>query len=259
MYKLFKRIEQLTGVIFSKQSKRELKANSRGFKLVVPDIVKMSAKVKMLKLPWYMLIFDLQAKHMNIVSLAEGNSLWIQAKKSDTRETEDRLFRLVMSKFEASIRSTPDNRDTLNNYADVLCQKANNSIGMGKWGLDAFAHHSPGGWPAGHDTYAYLAKAFEKYKMARSNEAIFKLGNNVQNLSQEVWQNNEQLLRLSALCYQGLLSSSGDNQTSSNFSPTGSSSLEYLGLYNWGRVLIKQARKTGDDRIYAEAGDKFRR
>lgn len=66
---------------------------------------------------------------MNIVSLAEGNSLWIQAKKSDTRETEDRLFRLVMSKFEASIRSTPDNRDTLNNYADVLCQKANNSIG----------------------------------------------------------------------------------------------------------------------------------
>jgi hypothetical protein len=66
---------------------------------------------------------------MNIVSLAEGNSLWIQAKKSDTRETEDRLFRLVMNKFEASIRSTPDNRDTLNNYADVLCQKANNSIG----------------------------------------------------------------------------------------------------------------------------------
>jgi hypothetical protein len=46
MYKLFKRIEQLTGVTFSKQSKRELKINSRGFKLVVPDIVKMSAKVR---------------------------------------------------------------------------------------------------------------------------------------------------------------------------------------------------------------------
>lgn len=238
MYKLFKRIEQLTGVTFSKQSKRELKINSRGFKLVVPDIVKMSAK----------------AKHMNIVSLAEGNSLWIQAKKSDTRETEDRLFRLVMSKFEASIRSTPDNRDTLNNYADVLCQKANNSIG--------------------HDTYAYLAKAFEKYKMARSYEAIFKLGNNVQNLTPEVWQNNDQLLRLSSLCYQALLSSSPSFSSSSsssssstssadglssNFASSGSSSLEYLGLYNWGRVLIKQARKTGDDRIYAEAGDKFRR
>jgi hypothetical protein len=149
MYKLFKRIEQLTGVTFSKQSKRELKINSRGFKLVVPDIVKMSAKVRatasfhmqcsvsrMLRYTALKLMCVLalandrhQAKHMNIVSLAEGNSLWIQAKKSDTRETEDRLFRLVMSKFEASIRSTPDNRDTLNNYADVLCQKANNSIG----------------------------------------------------------------------------------------------------------------------------------
>jgi hypothetical protein len=109
--------------------------------------------------------------------------------------------------------------------------------------------------------------------MARSYEAIFKLGNNVQNLTPEVWQNNDQLLRLSSLCYQALLSSSSvfhssssssssaasTDSVSSNFTSSGSSSLEYLGLYNWGRVLIKQARKTGDDRIYAEAGDKFRR
>jgi hypothetical protein len=57
MYKLFKRIEQLTGVTFSKQSKRELKSNSRGFKLVVPDIVKMSAKV-LFSFIFYMNFYD---------------------------------------------------------------------------------------------------------------------------------------------------------------------------------------------------------
>lgn len=202
---------------------------------------------------------------MNIVSLAEGNSLWIQAKKSDTRETEDRLFRLVMSKFEASIRSTPDNRDTLDNYADVLCQKANNSIGVSSNFSKCAVRLIGTVHLVGNDTYAYLSKAFEKYKMARSNEAIFKLGNNVQNLSQEVWQNNDQLLQLSSLCYQALLSSPSPLSTSSTTTASSSSlkrspsSLEYLGLYNWGRVLIKQARKTGDDRIYAEAGEKFRR
>ena len=65
-----------------------------------------------------------QVKHMNIVSLAEGNSLWIQTLKSERQATADRLFRLVMSKFEASIRSTPDNGDTLNNYAEVLIKYA---------------------------------------------------------------------------------------------------------------------------------------
>src|SRR5689334_9032808 len=42
--------------------------------------------------------------------------------------------------------------------------------------------------------------------MARSFSAIFKLGNIVQQLTQEVWQNNEHLLHLSSLCYQTLLS-----------------------------------------------------
>lgn len=37
---------------------------------------------------------------MNIVSLAEGNALWIETMKSERKETADRLFRLVMSKFE---------------------------------------------------------------------------------------------------------------------------------------------------------------
>src|SRR5690348_5573301 len=104
--------------------------------------------------------------------------------------------------------------------------------------------------------------------MARSYEGIFKLGNNAQNTTPEVGQIGDQPLRLSSLCSQALLSSSpsfssssssssassADGLLSNNFASSGSSSLEYLGLYNWGRVLIKQARKTGDDRIYAEAG-----
>ncbi len=116
MYKLFKRIKQLTGITFSKQSKRELKNNSHAFKLVVPDIVKMSAKVLCIVLQdanlklMTSLFLSFQVKHMNIVSLAEGNWLWIETKNSETREAGDRLFRLAMSKFEASIRSTPDNR-----------------------------------------------------------------------------------------------------------------------------------------------------
>ena len=44
-FKLFKRIHQLTGVKFSKQSRRELKKNPEDFKLVIPDIVALSVKV----------------------------------------------------------------------------------------------------------------------------------------------------------------------------------------------------------------------
>ncbi len=124
---------------------------------------------------------------------------------------------------------------------------------------------------AGHDTYAYLAKAFEKYKMAESYEEIFRLGSNVQQLAQEVWQNNDKLLQLSSLCYQTLLSTQfGGSKTraynkKNMFHKSGNGgsglalSLDYLGLYNWGRVLIKQARKSGSDDLYAQAGDKFRR
>ena len=37
-----------------------------------------------------------------------------------------------------------------------------------------------------------------------------------------------------------------------NFASSGSSSLEYLGLYNWGRVLIKQARRELGEEIAKE-------
>jgi hypothetical protein len=129
-----------------------------------------------------------------------------------------------MSKFEASIRSTPDNSDTLINYGQVLKRKAS---------------------PSGRGTYTYLVKAFEKYKMARSYDHIWKLGINVQTNFKDAWQNSNQLPQLASMCFQAC---SAPN-----------SGYAFDGLYNWALVLLKQAQKTGDDAIYAKAGEIFRR
>jgi hypothetical protein len=164
-------------------------------------------------------------KHMNIVSLAEANALWIQFKNNCMGgDAGDRVFRLIMSKFEASIRSTPDNSDTLINYGQVLKRKASHS---------------------GRGTYTYLVKAFEKYKMARSYDHIWKLGINVQTNFKDAWQNSNQLPQLASMCFQAC---SAPN-----------SGYAFDGLYNWALVLLKQAQKTGDDAIYAKAGEIFRR
>jgi hypothetical protein len=98
MYYLFKRTSQKTGIKFTKQSREELKKNPASFNVVISDIKKLAVQVK----------------HMNIVSISEGNALSIQSMRIEVGG--DRLFRLAMSKFEEAISSTPDNQVTDGKY-----------------------------------------------------------------------------------------------------------------------------------------------
>ena len=97
--------------------------------------------------------------------------------------------------------------------------------------------------------------------MAHSWEAIFNLGNLVQKLTDEVWQHHGQLLQLASLCYETLYSEPALSEIEKSLSDKESAkaSLSYLGLYNQGKVLVKQARKTGNNYSYKQAGDIFRR
>jgi hypothetical protein len=91
---LFKRIQQLTGIKLTKRAMKELKQDPESFLIVLSDIKKIAAK----------------AKHMNIISLAEGEALSIRAMRHTSERGADRLFRLAMTKFEMAIRATPDNK-----------------------------------------------------------------------------------------------------------------------------------------------------
>jgi hypothetical protein len=68
-----------------------------------------------------------------------------------------------MEKFETSIRSTPDNEDTLNSYGDELvkhaCRSSSGAVG-----------------------YPLFSKAFEKFRMSRNVRKVLELGNILQNV-----------------------------------------------------------------------------
>lgn len=169
MYYLFLRISEKTGIKFSKQSRKELKKNPANFNVVISDIKKVSVQVK----------------HMNIVSISEGNALSIQSMRIEIGG--DRLFRLAMSKFEEAISSTPDNQDTLNNYADVLCRVAS------KASFDS------------EQEYQYFKTAFDKYCVANNAKSLVKLASLLahQKLKlDQMWSNNQsQLFDLAEKCY----------------------------------------------------------
>lgn len=107
---LFKRIQQLTGIRLTKRAQNELKNNPRSVKLVVADIKKV-IHVQPLNHCTVVNIFPqigVSVKRMNIISLAEGNALAIQAMDAIDEATEfdshhDRLFRLAMDKYENSL------------------------------------------------------------------------------------------------------------------------------------------------------------
>jgi len=141
IFRLFKRVQRLSGVILTKQAQndlKDLKDPSGSFKLVPSDVKKISARVK----------------HMNIISLAEARALAISALKGE-RDSE-RLFRLACSKFEVAIRATPDNTESLNLYGNFL--------------IDFARRHSQQS-----DNLPLYELAFEQFHTSRSFEKLFEL------------------------------------------------------------------------------------
>jgi tetratricopeptide (TPR) repeat protein len=218
MYLLFKRVQQLTGVKLTDQAMKELKQNPNSFYLVSPDIEKMSVRVK----------------HMNITSLAEANSLAIEALnqlEEAIRLTpglptphHERLFRLAMNKFEQAIRSTPDNLVMLNHYADVLERLALLKAG------------------AGQEAFTYFERAYERYLIAKNFEGLMHLGDELREL-QAHWNERERIFELANKCYS---------------EATAADRLNAEAFYRWGDLLVKYAKTTGTDFHYSRAGSSFK-
>eukprot|EP01094_Clydonella_sp_ATCC50884_P018172 TRINITY_DN330_c1_g1_i1.p1 TRINITY_DN330_c1_g1~~TRINITY_DN330_c1_g1_i1.p1 ORF type:complete len:885 (-),score=219.35 TRINITY_DN330_c1_g1_i1:224-2608(-) len=136
MYQLFKRMQQLTGIKLTKRAMEELRLNPSTFRVVLPDIKKVTARVK----------------HMNVVSVAEAKALSIHAMRSEIHHSGERLFNLAKSKFERAYRATPDNTTILNDFARML------------WSY-AFKEE-------GRPMFECLSQAFEKLCMAKNYRAI---------------------------------------------------------------------------------------
>jgi len=215
-YFLFRRIQHLTGIRLTRQVQNELKTNPRSVKLVIPDIKKVSVTVK----------------RMNIISLAEGTALAIQAmdamdEMSESSSHHDRLFRLAMSKFEQAIRSTPDNTSMLCQYAQVLT-----SLALRKA-------------RAGEECFIYFDKAFQKYNLARDLSGLIELGNSIQSLrdSDSIWREATKLFNLAMKCYEEVIKS--NDQCGQAYTA-------------YGDLLVFLARKQNDIKTYHRAGKYYR-
>jgi Clustered mitochondria/Hom_end-associated Hint/Translation initiation factor eIF3 subunit 135/Leucine Rich repeat len=238
---LFRRLQHLSGIKIAKRALVELERAPDAFKIVLPDIKKISARVK----------------HMNIISLAEGNALSIESMHSGT--DGERLFRLAMRKFETSIRATPDNEATLNNYGDELVRHAQ-------------VNSSP------LVAFEFLSKAFEKYKMAGNLERIAYLGEILDGMHDQYWQEPDLLIDLAVKCYEQItggaanasLSSSSAaaaavahrNQSAGSLSAREAASRAHHiaeGFYRWGNVLIRKAYHWRSNDTYGAAGARYRR
>ena len=165
IFRLFKRVQRLTGVKFTKQAQRDLKENPNLFKIVRSDISKISARVK----------------HMNIITLAEAQALAIAALK-DGRDSE-RLFRLACTKFETAIQATPDSSQSLSDYAEFLV---------------SYARVHQGG---NLDQYKL---AFEKFKTAHNYAEISRLAAEVRQISPRFIGASERFELLQD-CYDAIL------------------------------------------------------
>eukprot|EP01113_Clastostelium_recurvatum_P028334 TRINITY_DN3429_c0_g1_i2.p1 TRINITY_DN3429_c0_g1~~TRINITY_DN3429_c0_g1_i2.p1 ORF type:complete len:2680 (+),score=686.41 TRINITY_DN3429_c0_g1_i2:120-8159(+) len=253
MFLLFKRIQAMTGIAMTEQSMMELRSDPTEFKMVVPDITNM----------------DVQVKHMNLVSLFEGNALALQClhlttnaghvqrtlssnSSSNTEGTtrgSQRLFRLATDKFEDAIRATPDNIAILNNYADVLEKLALRS--------------------GGADCMKYLDRALANYKLAQNCLAILRLGNTLLDYAQDpapvvpISHSTVQSLKtLSARCFESVADWNPPDVVGQTLriSLAGHDlkAVKQEAYVNWGKLLITMAKGMCDDAMYAQAGQKIR-
>merc|ERR1712137_1168416 len=142
IFRLFKRVQSLSGVVLTKQAQQDLKEHPESFQIVQPDINKVAVKVK----------------HMNIISLAEAKALAIASMKQN--RSSERLFRLACSKFDIAIQATPGNLETLNAYADFLVKYATRN-------------------PNRTDNIILFKRALEKYKTTKNYKKIFALAENL--------------------------------------------------------------------------------
>lgn len=141
----------------------QLATNPAGLSLVYPDLLKISAR----------------AKHMDIISHAEGAALCIQAMHTKGEESGrlltrsvirliitdgsiDRLYNLAMSKFDTALSSTPDNQLILKNWGDALCEQMKNKTGEERDRL--------------------VWKAIDKYQQMRCTTSLMKLGDLLRHL-----------------------------------------------------------------------------
>ena len=208
-YLLLKRLQRLAAVTLSKQSLQELKTSPGDFRVVLPDIEHVFAQVT----------------HMNIVSYAEGMSLFL-ASKQEGGNCSRRLFRLAETKFDSAVRSTPDNVNTLLTYADVLRDRA-----AASWDDE--------------DSLALYAKAFDKYRMARNWSAVARLGHHLVDGYERHWRCQDDVLKLASACFETVASVES------------SLPLAELGRRSLGRVMITRAALRHDEVLYASAGEVF--
>eukprot|EP01132_Coremiostelium_polycephalum_P000614 gene614-763_t len=168
IYYVFVRIQMMTGIKLAEVSMRELKKDYKTFRVVLPDIISM----------------DVRVKHMNIISLAEGNALSLQCMKGDGRGSE-RLFKLATNKFEEAIRSTPDNKDILNEYAGVLKEMA---LTVGR-----------------DDAITYLEKSYSNFLLANNHQSLLQLGEHLNTLleanHQDLWELRGPLTKVVEKCF----------------------------------------------------------
>lgn len=207
--KLFVRLQQITGVKFTSESLRELQQNPDHFRVVISDLKKI----------------DVRVKHMNVVSVAEANSLAIQSIRAQEAKLSDRLFGLAMSRFEEAIKSTPDNRDILNNYADVLLKVADSTT---------------------TSSYSYYEKAFENYHLARNAHAVLRLARHLLtplSITDHRWLEQERFLDLSETCFRAVTADEVKNEQT-----------KHEAFKGWAELLIRRAWAYRDNKAYAEAG-----
>ncbi len=206
MYLLLKRLQRLAAVTLSKQSLQELKTSPKDFRVVLPDIEHVYSQVT----------------HMNIVSYAEGMSLYL-ASKQESGPCGRRLFRLAESKFDGAVRSTPDNLSTLNTYADVLRDRAARA--------------------ADEDSLALYSKAVEKYRMGRNWAAVASLGHHLVDVCPSHWRCQDVMLSLATACFETVATVGG--------------AAGEVGRRSLGRVMVTRAALRRDAQLYQQAGAIF--
>eukprot|EP01133_Synstelium_polycarpum_P013661 gene13661-16088_t len=239
MYHIFVRIQNMTGIKLADESMKELMKDPRSFRVVLSDITSMDVKVK----------------HMNIISLAEGNALSLQCMKWEGRTGSERLFKLATNKFEEAIRSTPDNKDILNDYANVLMQLA---LSVGK-----------------NDCLVYLERSFSNFLLANNYMSLLQLGDLLHSLFVHeegyLWTSRDRICDLAERAYSAvahwghespgtrLLNSSIEivSRRSSSIPAIGEET-RVLAFFKLASLVMHRALETVDSSLFARAGSLYK-
>lgn len=211
MLTVFTRLQTIMGVRLAVKALQQLAMSPDSLELVYPDLLKISAK----------------AKHMDIISHAEGAALCIQAMNTKGEES-DRLFNLAMAKFDTALSSMPDNQLILKNWGDGLCEQMKTK--------------------AGEERDRLVWKAIDKYQQMRCTLSLTKLGELLHRLaSDQTAEERARLYLLAAATYSAATELRPDL---------------WQAFYSWGDILYEQARaKAGEEaeKLYQLSGDKYAR